>query len=229
MQGIFNLDSPVMRVLTAIVDLVILDLLWFVTSLPIFTIGASTSAMHYMCFKILKNEEGPIFKSYFKAFKDNFKKGTIIWLVVLVVGVFLVFDLQAITSLTDSGSVVNIIMFVVFFLIALMWALIAIYVFPLQSRFENTSKKTILNALLMGISHPGKTIFMVLVDAGLLLIALWYVPVIVPVGPVLFNCLVLGPVFTKHLARSEAEAEEALPEETRNAEEAPAEEEQADN
>ena len=62
-------DSGIMRVLSKICDIVCLNVLWLVCSLPIITIGASTTALYTVMLKLVKNEEGYIFKGFLHAFK----------------------------------------------------------------------------------------------------------------------------------------------------------------
>ena len=81
-------DNPIISGMSRIFDMMCLNVLWLVCSLPIFTIGASTTAMYTVMLKVVKNEEGYIVKGFFKAFKENFKKSTIIWLILLVIGGF---------------------------------------------------------------------------------------------------------------------------------------------
>ena len=101
MGGLFDLDSPVMRFLSKMADLIILNLLAFVCCLPIFTIGASMTALHYVLLKIVRNEEGYVVRGFFKAFKSNFKQATVIWLILLAVlfvllGDFMIFKYSGI-------------------------------------------------------------------------------------------------------------------------------------
>ena len=85
---LFDLDGPLMSVLNKIADMMILNLLAIICCLPIFTIGAALTALHYMCLKMLRNEDNYICKGYFKAFKEAFKPATKVWLIVaLVVGI----------------------------------------------------------------------------------------------------------------------------------------------
>ena len=78
MGRFFNLDSPVMVALTKMADLIIVNLLAFFCCLPIITVGASMTALHYVVLKIVRDEECYIVKGFFKSFKDNFKQATII-------------------------------------------------------------------------------------------------------------------------------------------------------
>ena len=69
----FGIDGKFYEIVSAIADLVILNLLFVLCSLPIFTIGASTTALFGVTKKMADNREGYIVRTYFKLFKENFK------------------------------------------------------------------------------------------------------------------------------------------------------------
>lgn len=81
----FKLDSPLMNFLSKVADIMILNILIIVCSIPVFTVGAAVSAAYYMTFKMVKNEETYIVRGFFKAFKENFKQATVMWLLVLLI------------------------------------------------------------------------------------------------------------------------------------------------
>lgn len=66
-------DSWIMRILTRIFDLIILNLLFIICSLPVITIGTSLSALYSVTLKMVRNEEGYIVRGFFKAYKENLK------------------------------------------------------------------------------------------------------------------------------------------------------------
>ena len=91
-QKLFSTENPVWRAMDRMGDLMILNVLFIFFSIPIFTIGASLTALYTISFKLLDETEGNIVKNYFKAFKSNFKQATVIWIVVLLAGLFLAYD-----------------------------------------------------------------------------------------------------------------------------------------
>ena len=91
LQGLFNYDNPVWRFIGKLGDLIILNVLWIVCSIPIFTIGASTTAVYYVTLKMVRDEEDSTIKSFFRSFKSNFKQATAIWLILLAAGAVLAF------------------------------------------------------------------------------------------------------------------------------------------
>ena len=86
-------DNPVMNFLTIVCDIVILHFLWLLTSLPVLTIGASTTALYYTTMKCIRNGQGGVVKMFFKSFKDNFKQATGIGILALIAGFICVFDM----------------------------------------------------------------------------------------------------------------------------------------
>ena len=99
----FNLfDNPVVNGIGRIADFVVLNLLWVLCSIPIITIGASTTALYTVMLKIVKNEEGYLVKGFFKAFRENFKQSTVIWLVFLALGIVLLVDFSALRLMSAN-------------------------------------------------------------------------------------------------------------------------------
>lgn len=146
-------------------DLIILNILFVVCSLPVVTIGASATAMYYVTLKMVKNEESYISRSFFKSFKQNFKQATLIWLVLLAAAVLLWFDFDIMEQAGTDG-IFKFVEIGLYFIL-LLWGMIFTYVFPLLARFDNTVKNTFKNALKMAICHFPWTI---------LLLALTFVP-----------------------------------------------------
>ena len=99
MSSLFNMDSPIMRFLSRVCDIMILNILCIVFCIPIITAGASVTAMYTVTLKMVRGEESYIFKGFLKAFKENFKQSTIIWLILLVIGALLAFDFRAVNML----------------------------------------------------------------------------------------------------------------------------------
>ncbi len=188
MGKLFNIDNPIMVFLSRLADLIMLNILAFICCLPVVTAGASLTALHYMTIKMNKDEEGYIFRGFFKSFKENFKQATIIWMMLLVVFAIFYGDYYIITygGLKISNVVRVLILAVVFFVL-----FTAIYVFPVLARFDNTVFRTIKNAFIMSILNFPRTIIMIVIY--LLPIAGLYLAV--ELIPVVFLLGLSGPAF----------------------------------
>ena len=84
MERLFNVDSKLFLFINKIVDLVILNLLFLITSLPIITIGASLKALCETALRLMNNTESYIVRNYFTAWKNAFKRSTVLWIFVLI-------------------------------------------------------------------------------------------------------------------------------------------------
>ena len=179
-QGLFNYDNPVWRFIGKLGDLVLLNLLWLICCIPVFTAGAATTAVYYVTLKLVRDDDGSTIKSFFHSFTQNFKHATAIWLMILVAGGLLGFDLWFLMSgVVTVSTVVKTVMSAVFGAMTLILLFVTTYIFPLQARFYNTVKRTLFNAFFMSVRHLLQTISMLIID-GLVVagvyVALYMVP-----------------------------------------------------
>lgn len=175
LSNFFSYDGALFSTLNKITDLVWLNILWFICCLPIFTAGASTSALFYVTLHMARNEGSGVTKTFFQQFKRNFKQGTAIWLLALLVGGVLCTDLYIIVWMMDLPSLIHTSFVCVNFLLLLVFALTLLYVFPLQSMFENKIKHTIKNALILSIGHLPQSVVI-----GFMYFAIFFLAYLLP-------------------------------------------------
>lgn len=150
MRNLMNPEGKFMLFLTKIAYSAYLNVLWFLCCLPIFTVGASTTALFYVTLKVAKDEEGNITKAFFHSFKENFKKATIIWLILLVLGIVLGVDGYVFYHMRFDNALWTI-GTAIFIVAVVAYAIVLMYIFPLLSRFENTIKAMFLNSIMLGM------------------------------------------------------------------------------
>ena len=173
----FKLDSPLMTFLGRVCDIMILNVLVIVFSIPIFTAGAAITAAYSVAYKMVKDEESYIIKGFWKAFKENFKQSTAIWLIFLAVFIILFFDYRIMFfSEMELNELVKYGVIAVTVILAMGFS----FVFPLQARFSNTVKNTIKNSFLMALSHlPSAVLFVV--SYAVPILAFYFLPQLGPV------------------------------------------------
>ncbi len=208
MKGLFSVDSPAMIFLKKFGELLIANLLWALCSIPIVTIGAATTALYYVCFKVINHEDISIGKAFFRSFRENFKQSTAIWLVFLAVLIVTVLEISFVLRLSTIPPTANTILLCVFGFVLLAWFLIYIYAFAFQAYFDNTIRNTVRNAVIFGISYYGYSILMIVADAVLLYIGLLYAPIVIPVLPVVVNAYFMQKIFARHIPAAEPEMTE---------------------
>lgn len=162
MGKLFNLDSPILRVLGTLADMCLLNIMTLIGCLPIITAGASITAMHYVMLKMVRNEEGYIWKDFWKSFKENFWQGTAIWSILLIFVAFFLIDCYIFKGLVENISMPLLAVAGAF---ALFLYMIYLYAFPLLSHFHNTVFGTIKNAFFIGVMTFPQTVLMMIVSA----------------------------------------------------------------
>lgn len=154
---IFDLDSPLMNVLNKMADLMWLNILTLICCIPVITVGAALTSMHYVALKIVRNEESYITRSFFKSFKTNFRQATLIWLLLMLVAAILGGDYYIITK---SGMQFSQVLIVLIMAAGVLVICTSLYVFPVLAKFDNTIMGTIRNAFIMSILQLPKTVVM---------------------------------------------------------------------
>ena len=152
-----NIKTNIFQKLEKFGDLFIINILFIITSIPIFTIGAATTAMYAFTTKLVKDQEGPVWKSYWSAFKKNFKPATKVWLVILVILAAMYVEYVLSFSMGGLG----------YALILGLMALEAVFLsftlpmlFPMVARYENTTGNYIKNSFLICIANLGSWFYM---------------------------------------------------------------------
>ena len=212
MGKIFNLDAPIVQAVGKMGQMMVTTLTWLICCLPIVTVGASTAAMCRMMFN-LKEDKYCGFKEFFRAFRDNFRNATLLWLLLVACAALLavIFYLMVLVENTILRMAVLMLFCVLFFLVYI----VAVYVFPLTAFFENTVLGTIRNAIGMGLGNLRQTIFsialtllpLVLALVSLkLFVTLLLLLVILGPGAICYGIVcVLKPVFLRYVPEEEKE------------------------
>lgn len=173
----FQSDNLLSRVLTKVFDLCLLNILFLITSLPIFTIGVSLSALYTVTLAMSKNEESPVFKMYFRMWKQNFKKGMIAGLILLGIVALLIFDMWIWWNSRISYRMFFMIATLVLLSLVIM---VSNWVFPLIAKFENSVKNMFKNAMIFSMRYAIVSFCMGIVMVGYGALILKYLVVLLP-------------------------------------------------
>lgn len=153
----FSYDSKFGQVMVALTYGTFLNLLWAVCCLPVFTIGASTTALYYAALKMSKGEESYPARMFFRAFKENFRQATVLWLILLSIGCLLAADGYILYHLRLSSAGTFAIFWTLLLAVviasAVVYVIILMYVFPLTASVTNTTFNLLKNSLLIGVRY----------------------------------------------------------------------------
>lgn len=158
MNRLFNMDNIVMQTLGKLFDLVVLNIVFIISCIPVFTIGTSISSLYTVTLKIVRKKEPYIIKGFFEAFRSNFRQSTILWIFCLIMICFLGYDYRILNAQGSDFSILRILLI----LITLILCAIFLYLFPVVSYFNSPTTKALQNALLLSIAHLPWTLLLFL-------------------------------------------------------------------
>ena len=161
----------------AFCDKVLLGCLFFATCIPVVTIGASVAALYYAVTKVLRNDEGYLYKSYMKAWKDNMKQGIVLTVcAALYVGIGIA-DVYLVNALVNAGQLpppASALVWVFFLPLVLLLPWMFIY----MSRFNDSIGNIIKNSFRIAVSNPGKTFILLFIIVLSVLMVFFALPLI---------------------------------------------------
>lgn len=158
---LFSVDGPLYQFFTRLLDMIKLNFLWLLFSLPIVTIGASTAAAFSITLKMVDEREGYIAKQFWAAFKANLKQGIPMGLLNLFFVYALYLDFQLFNAVEGNP---------IYFLIlgivgSVMCFCYFIYAYALLARYDNTLLRTIKNSMDISVKYVGRTLMIAVVLA----------------------------------------------------------------
>lgn len=177
MKNLFNLDNPVFQILTRLADLVLLSVIALACCVPVVTIGPALTAIYKTVYDLTVERCGGIVKTYFRAFRSNFKQGMIVGLAGLVAIASLVCDFFLL-KLYYEGWAYTLLVCLVYLLAFLALGVLA-YLIPLIGRYENTLAQHVQNALILLVRYLPKTIAMVFLHLLPLILLLFFPSVLI--------------------------------------------------
>ena len=210
MKGIFNYDGWLMQALSKVADIIIIGLLWLVFSLPIITIGASTTALYYTVHKVLRKGTGTVWSAFWKAFKSGWKQSTVLFVVVVIVGVAISLSLYYGYVMYLAGALEK--LFIIFLcvldVLALAWLS---YLLPYASRFNARTGEILKNCAIIAFANIVPSIGVVAVWLITWFLAL-NIPIMLLIMPVIgtwVTSCILEKVFRKYMTEEALAAENA--------------------
>ena len=165
----FSVDSPLYKFMNRLMDVFKLNCMWLLCSLPIVTMGAATTAAYTITLKMVKDEEGYIAGPFWKEFKANLKKGSILGVIGMVASYAVYLDFQLYHAAKHHNIMFLIIGVVGVYLIFMHM----VYAFPLMARYENSIINTMRNSYSIAAKFLGRTAFLAVLLVIEMAIIMW--------------------------------------------------------
>jgi uncharacterized membrane protein YesL len=178
-------------------DAVTLNLLWLLCSLPVVTIGASSTAFYYAMVKVIRGERGHLFGEFWRSFKLNFVRATLIWIVFATL-IFLLLTNRNIAAGMEGYFWLFLLCFYTF--IPVLLFVVLIYVFPVLSRFHMTIPQVIKLSVYMCFRYLHYTLGLLAIGLGSAAVV-YLLPLLifcVPAGAFFFCSQLMEPLLVRH-------------------------------
>lgn len=156
-RNLFRPDSPLMITMTQIADCIFLSLFWVLGCIPVVTAGASFAALYDASFRAFRKGEKNSWQRFFHVFRENWRVGIVPTLVFLGVICCGGWGLIQVWNATVAGSVSWTVFSAAAFFGMLMLGILSV-LFPMLSRFENTTAGLLRNTLLLALGNMPRTL-----------------------------------------------------------------------
>lgn len=185
MLSFFSINSPLYRFTDRVLHLLWLNFLWLLCSLPVFTIGASTTALYTVALKYAKNQEGYMTREFLNAFRGNFVQSTVTLFLLTGIGIFLGTDLIVYTR-SDRTGPLAILLLAAFLTCLLVYIFLNLYIYAVIARFDNTTFQCLKNALILSLYHWPSSLLIAAAGIFILAAGLLVFPPLLFLGSSLF-------------------------------------------
>lgn len=207
-MGKYIYDNPVFQKIEKWVDAFLLNLLWIFVSLPIFTIGASVTALYYTVNKVLIHERNELFHSFWSSFKSNFKQSTVLWLLLLLFCGMTCADTYVLYHLLNNGYVLGN-FYILFGILSVLLVILGSYLFPYVARFQDSTKIVIVNCCRIAVANIQWSLLLILLLIVAFLVTCM-APFMIAVVPVIYTISankILERVFSKYMSEEDFKQE----------------------
>lgn len=170
-MNIFSYESKISQMLMFVADLIILNVIYLVCCIPVFTIGAAQAALYSGIRTLLdpNTDEKPR-RAFFQAFRTGFKTITGGWAVGLVPVIFFAVMTILVTAIGQTVAGAPVWLCLIGLALSLLWSS---QIPMFHARFSCTAKQLWRNSAILVILHPLRSILVTVLIWLPLVLALW--------------------------------------------------------
>jgi len=169
---LLDVDGPIIGFLSNAFDFFMIFLLTVLLSLPVITAGAAMTAGQYVAMKIMRKEAPKVFPSFFKAFKENFKQSTIMWVIQLVFIGFLLFDWSFVIQIGWNN--INVIYKALLILASCVVLFYNMMLYAVIARFVMNFKDTVKTTMILSLANFPFLALTAVIFAGTVFLCIWF-------------------------------------------------------
>lgn len=161
MRNFFSLDSKLVVALSTLCDYIFLNVIFLICCIPIITIGPAKTALYRVMFN-MNSDEGAIYTQFFRTFRADFGTAALFGVLHLLGFVLLGYEIQLVWM---NRIFAWIPVLVLLSIVLLLWEFTFSNLFAQLARYKTTSRLQLFrNSLIIGLSHPLRSILIVVME-----------------------------------------------------------------
>ncbi len=199
-RNLFNPESPLMVTMTQITDCIFLSLFWLLGCFPVVTAGASFAALYDATFRGFRKGEKNNWLRFIRVFRENWKAGIVPTAVAAAVVICCGWGLIQVWNAAVAGSVSWMLFSAAAFFGVLVLGILSV-LFPMLSRFENTTAGLLRNTVLLALGNLPRTLLLGILNAFTVVLCVRFVAPLffLPSLAALIGSLLIEPMFSPYL------------------------------
>ena len=201
-KKLFNPDNALMLTMSQVTDCIFLSLFWALCSFPLFTVGASSAALYDAVYHGFRKGDKHVWSRFFRVFKSNLKASILPGIVYLTAFTLLLWGMIQVWNAAALGKISMVIFSAAAFLGVLALGILSV-MFPLLSRFENSTSSLLRNTALLALANMPRTLGLGLLNGiSIFLTARFIFPLFfLPALAGLFSTWLLEPMFRPYMPK----------------------------
>ena len=213
MKDFFNYDNKFIQIMNKVADMMIISTMWTLLCLTVVCIGPASAAAYHAMAKAVRYERESAFKEFWRAFRQNFWKSLFFGVLLTLFAVSIYFvDITANVDFLLHGAAPNGWNLFLLIIKTVILAVLALYVFPIMTRFNMPVVRIFLSSLLLSARHLLSTIFMVvlLIIAAYGIMSYPYLVFLVPGAVAFVQTFPMEKIMRAHMSEEDKEEDESV-------------------
>ena len=199
-------DTPVLLMLAKACNIILLTLVWAVCCAPVVTIGAATTALYTVMWRISAGQDVRVIREFWDAMRTNWKVATASWGTMLLVGLLLAGNMVALSGVQAPPALLTL-MKGAAGLVLISYLIVLHYLFAGIAKYYVTISQAFKNAWLWGMASLPRTLVLFCLSAVsvILVYFLEWLSIVLLAYTIYLQAVILNHIFLQYENRKHAE------------------------
>ena len=198
--------TPVLLMLAKACNIILLTLVWAVCCAPVVTIGAATTALYTVMWRISAGQDVRVIREFWDAMRTNWKVATASWGIMLLVGLLLAGNMVALSGVQAPPALLTL-MKGAAGLVLISYLIVLHYLFAGIAKYYVTISQAFKNAWLWGMASLPRTLVLFCLSAVsvILVYFLEWLSIVLLAYTIYLQAVILNHIFLQYENRKHTE------------------------